>query len=45
MRKAKRWLVTGALIASGVLLAGIALLAVPSVDDAIFTHFVKAKTP
>jgi ribonuclease Z len=43
MRKAKRWLVTGALIASGVLLAGIGLLAVPSVDDAIFTHFVRQK--
>ena len=41
MRKVKRWLVTGALIASGVLLAGFGILAVPSVDDAVFTHFVE----
>ncbi len=40
MRKVKRWLVRGALIASGVLLAGVGILAIPSVDDAIFTHFV-----
>lgn len=40
MRKVKRWLVTGALVASGVLLAGVGILAIPSVDDAIFTHFV-----
>jgi ribonuclease Z len=41
MRKGKRWLVTGGLVASGILLAGVGILAVPSVDDAIFTHFVK----
>jgi ribonuclease Z len=40
MRKVKRWLVMGALITSGVLLSGVGILAVPSVDDAIFTHFV-----
>ena len=41
MRKVKRWLVTGSLIASGVLLAGVGTLSIPSVDDAIFTHFVR----
>ena len=41
MRKVKRWLVMGALVASGVLLAGVGILAVPSVDDAIFSHFVR----
>ena len=41
MRKAKRGFVTGVLIASGVLLAGVGILAVPSVDDAIFTHFAR----
>jgi ribonuclease Z len=41
MTKVRRWIIAGGLIASGGLLAGLGVLAVPSVDDAIFTHFVE----
>ena len=40
MSKVKRRLVTGVLIATGVLMGGVGILVIPSVDDAIFTHFV-----
>jgi ribonuclease Z len=41
LTKTRRGIVTGALILSGLVLAGACLLAVPAVDDAVFTHFVE----
>lgn len=40
MTKTRRWIVTSGLVLSGLLVAGVSFLAVPGVDDAIFTHFV-----
>jgi ribonuclease Z len=37
----KRWFVAGGLALTAIILTGAGLLAVPSIDDAIFTHFVE----
>ena len=41
MSNLKGRLMTGFLVISGALVSGVGILAVPSVDDAIFTHFVR----
>ena len=41
MTKTRRSLGTGGLAFSGLVLAGACLLAVPAVNDAVFTHFVE----
>jgi ribonuclease Z len=41
MTKTRRWILTAGVTFAGLLLAGAGILAVPSVEDAVFTHFVK----
>ena len=41
MTPTRRWIAIGALVILGALVAGVGLLAVPRIDDVIFTRFVE----